>query len=249
MARRHVVCSACGYRGEARGYGCMQVGILLFLMIFGILPGILYALYMDAWVKRCPNCDQKTIIPADSPVAMKMGIPPTPPQRPPTGGASQKSILSIVAIIASLTIVAFITFRLLQVALYDDAPQATQRPITRATVAPQSPSPQQLPPPQPVEMIDALANDPPRKEEPEAVATSDPQQRPAQVTKSQMEFIDARRTAPRFYFDDTTRLYHAQNCVTVERTRMMLATEAVARLKGYSPHSCVGADRSGSVLR
>jgi hypothetical protein len=47
----------------------LRVGILLFLLLFGILPGILYALYADAYVKRCPNCDQKAIIPADSPMA------------------------------------------------------------------------------------------------------------------------------------------------------------------------------------
>lgn len=69
---KEVVCTACGYRGTPRRYGCMQVGILLFLMIFGILPGILYALYMDAYMKRCPNCDQKTLIPADSPRAQQL---------------------------------------------------------------------------------------------------------------------------------------------------------------------------------
>jgi prepilin signal peptidase PulO-like enzyme (type II secretory pathway) len=49
----------------------LRVGILLFLLLFGILPGILYALYVDSWVKRCPSCDQKAIIPADSPLAQR----------------------------------------------------------------------------------------------------------------------------------------------------------------------------------
>jgi hypothetical protein len=66
-----VLCKACGYRGPARRYGCLRVGILLFLLLFGILPGILYALYVDSWVKRCPSCDQKAIIPADSPLAQR----------------------------------------------------------------------------------------------------------------------------------------------------------------------------------
>lgn len=63
----NVVCSACGYHGEPRRYGCMRVGILLFLLLLGIIPGIIYALVVDSWVKRCPSCDQKALVPADSP--------------------------------------------------------------------------------------------------------------------------------------------------------------------------------------
>jgi uncharacterized membrane protein YqaE (UPF0057 family) len=72
---KQVVCTSCGYVGPARTYGCTRVGILLFLLALGILPGLLYAVYADSWVKRCPNCDQKSIIPADSPAAQKITSP------------------------------------------------------------------------------------------------------------------------------------------------------------------------------
>lgn len=65
-----VRCTQCGYVGEGRSMGCMQMFILVFLLLFGILPGILYALYADAYNKRCPNCDNKSLIPANSPRAM-----------------------------------------------------------------------------------------------------------------------------------------------------------------------------------
>lgn len=71
MAQVQVYCTACGYRGAARGYGCLQIICLLFLLCLGILPGILYALWVDTWVKRCPQCDQKMLIPADSPMVPK----------------------------------------------------------------------------------------------------------------------------------------------------------------------------------
>jgi hypothetical protein len=70
---RDVLCLACGYRGAARKVGCVYVALACTLLLFGILPGIIYGLYLDAWSKRCPNCDQKQLIPADSPNAVGTG--------------------------------------------------------------------------------------------------------------------------------------------------------------------------------
>jgi hypothetical protein len=37
-----------------------------------LIPAFLYAFYVEAWKKRFPNCDQKSLIPADSPMAAKL---------------------------------------------------------------------------------------------------------------------------------------------------------------------------------
>jgi hypothetical protein len=50
-----------------RSYGCAHVGITAFLALVMIVPGVVYAVWVDAWRKRCPVCDQKALVPADSP--------------------------------------------------------------------------------------------------------------------------------------------------------------------------------------
>lgn len=67
MASKEFVCTACGYRGQKQGYGCMEVVCLLFLMLFLILPGIIYAIWVDSRSKKCPNCGAGPMIPTDSP--------------------------------------------------------------------------------------------------------------------------------------------------------------------------------------
>jgi hypothetical protein len=67
MPEPDVVCTACGYHGPMRSYGCAQIGITVALALFMIIPGVIYALWVDAWRKRCPLCDLKTLVPADSP--------------------------------------------------------------------------------------------------------------------------------------------------------------------------------------
>lgn len=61
-----VICTTCGYRGPMRAYGCTQVGLTIFLACFMLLPGILYAFYVDSWRKRCPTCDNRSLIPSAS---------------------------------------------------------------------------------------------------------------------------------------------------------------------------------------
>jgi hypothetical protein len=72
-ARREMYCPACGAVGLARlerkGSGFMNLALLLFF----IIPGILY------WVWRqtnraevCVNCSQRGLIPANSPRAMEL---------------------------------------------------------------------------------------------------------------------------------------------------------------------------------
>lgn len=64
---KQVVCTSCGYVGPARSMGCLQIGITIFLACFFLLPGILYAIYADSYNKRCPQCDNRSLIPTDSP--------------------------------------------------------------------------------------------------------------------------------------------------------------------------------------
>lgn len=67
-----VVCLTCGYQGPPRSMGCGQIFILLFLSIFGLLPGILYAIYADSENKKCPSCQGRTLVPAGSPKGQEM---------------------------------------------------------------------------------------------------------------------------------------------------------------------------------
>ncbi|MBW3563390.1 MAG: hypothetical protein KY459_01530 [Acidobacteria bacterium] len=69
---KYVVCTACGYFGIPRSYSCVQLFVLIFLLLFGILPGLIYAAVVDAWKKRCPRCDNKSLIPATAPNAKAM---------------------------------------------------------------------------------------------------------------------------------------------------------------------------------
>jgi hypothetical protein len=69
-ARKEVICQACGYRGPARKIGCGQVALLIVLACLTLFPGLIYAVYLHFWLKGCPNCDQKRLIPADSPNAI-----------------------------------------------------------------------------------------------------------------------------------------------------------------------------------
>jgi hypothetical protein len=67
MRKSDFVCTACGYRGPMRSYGGVQIVLTVLLAIFMIIPGVIYALWVDAWRKRCPLCDLKALVPADSP--------------------------------------------------------------------------------------------------------------------------------------------------------------------------------------
>lgn len=67
MNEQEVVCTACGYQGSMRSYGCVQIVLTVLLAIFMLIPGVIYALWVDAWRKRCPVCDLKALVPADSP--------------------------------------------------------------------------------------------------------------------------------------------------------------------------------------
>jgi len=61
------VCATCGVIGEPLGFGCLEIGLMLFLCCFFLLPGIIYALYVDSRAKSCKECGAKTLVPLDSP--------------------------------------------------------------------------------------------------------------------------------------------------------------------------------------
>lgn len=61
------VCATCGVIGEPAGFGCLEVGCMIFLLCLGIIPGIIYAIYVDSRAKSCKSCGAKTLVPVDSP--------------------------------------------------------------------------------------------------------------------------------------------------------------------------------------
>lgn len=61
------ICATCGTIGEPLGFGCLEITLMLFLLLLGILPGIIYAVYVDSRAKSCKTCSAKTLVPLDSP--------------------------------------------------------------------------------------------------------------------------------------------------------------------------------------
>ncbi|MEI7638932.1 MAG: hypothetical protein WCJ37_16610 [Syntrophus sp. (in: bacteria)] len=65
-------CKSCGYKGPPRGYTAFQIVLICFFLLFAVIPGILYAIYVESWKKGCPKCNHKSLIPADSPEALRI---------------------------------------------------------------------------------------------------------------------------------------------------------------------------------
>jgi len=65
-------CKACGHTGSRNTVYPGSTLINLILCFLYIVPGIIYALWrLSAKYYVCPECNQKDLIPADSPLAKK----------------------------------------------------------------------------------------------------------------------------------------------------------------------------------
>lgn len=68
-----MVCTACGFQGEAKKAlrGSWVVEGFLWLMF--IVPGLFYTVWRQVGpAKSCPKCKNENMIPADSPIAKKL---------------------------------------------------------------------------------------------------------------------------------------------------------------------------------
>jgi hypothetical protein len=73
MTNSHV-CTQCGYIGRPTTQSSFSGCFFLVLLLFFIVPGILYAVYTMTHTKTvCPRCKaQNSMIPNDTPKAMEM---------------------------------------------------------------------------------------------------------------------------------------------------------------------------------
>jgi len=68
-----LICSQCGYTGEAKTAIKGSMGIELILWIFFIIPGLIYSVWRSgSRHKSCPVCGSTNLIPINSPVGKKL---------------------------------------------------------------------------------------------------------------------------------------------------------------------------------
>ncbi len=66
-------CTTCGSQGRSRTHTRGHLGIELILWLCLIVPGLLYSIWRLASRNEvCSQCGAATLVPADSPVAIKM---------------------------------------------------------------------------------------------------------------------------------------------------------------------------------
>ena len=61
-----VICRACGYCGKGRKIDGVQALLVVVLLLFFIIPGIAYLIYLGYWKGSCPTCGKHEVIPANS---------------------------------------------------------------------------------------------------------------------------------------------------------------------------------------
>ncbi|MCM2317158.1 MAG: hypothetical protein NDJ92_18585 [Thermoanaerobaculia bacterium] len=74
MKKTAKVCATCGVVGEPVGFGSVEVVLALFLLFLGILPGIIYAIFVDYRAKACASCGARIMIPVDSPRGREIAV-------------------------------------------------------------------------------------------------------------------------------------------------------------------------------
>jgi hypothetical protein len=61
-----VICRACGYSGKGRKIDGVQALLVVVLLLFFIIPGVAYLIYLGYWKGSCPTCGKHEVIPANS---------------------------------------------------------------------------------------------------------------------------------------------------------------------------------------
>lgn len=62
----NVICRACGYYGKGRKIDGVQALLVVILLLFFIIPGIAYLVYLNYLKGACPTCGKHEVIPANS---------------------------------------------------------------------------------------------------------------------------------------------------------------------------------------
>jgi hypothetical protein len=87
----YVICRACGYCGKGQAIGCLQAVLVVILLLFFIVPGIAYLVYLNYLKGACPTCGKHEVIPANSETGQvlfaarqqRTASTPTPAERGP----------------------------------------------------------------------------------------------------------------------------------------------------------------------
>ena len=67
-----IVCTSCGYTGEPSTITQGSIFIELVLWLCFLIPGLIYSIWRhSSRYDGCPKCQQKNIIPIDSPMGRK----------------------------------------------------------------------------------------------------------------------------------------------------------------------------------
>jgi hypothetical protein len=67
-----VVCTSCGYVGEAKRITKGSIFIEIILWLCFLVPGLIYSIWrLASRYDGCPSCGQATVIPRTSPMAQK----------------------------------------------------------------------------------------------------------------------------------------------------------------------------------
>jgi hypothetical protein len=74
IANKPYLCISCGYVGPRKEVSSFNGGIFFVLLLFLIIPAIIYALWANQKGEKsvCPLCGGDNIIPSDSPFAQKI---------------------------------------------------------------------------------------------------------------------------------------------------------------------------------
>ncbi len=235
-----VICTSCGWRGPKPTYGGGRIALVIFLGFFFILPGILYALYVESLMRRCPNCGQSAIIPTDSPRARQLGSDPaahsaaTIPRSKTGCGAVMLATVIVIGLLAGVISVAAYLSK------SPEQPTSRPRPVTAVEPRASVPAPPatELTAEEPARQATIDTAEAARREEREAAA------RLARDT-SEAKAREERSAMIAYRLDVGAMTYHASDCP--DARGLPRASLAAARLGNYRAHSCVKA--SGSDLR
>lgn len=235
-----VVCTSCGWHGEKPGYGCAQVGLTIFLALFFLIPGILFAIYADSQRKNCPSCGNKTLIPESSPMAANVTRMTADQMPPPRHTKSSGSDVAIAILIPAFLVGALIVGA--------KSCGEKQEPVVSAEVRPALPTESATPGASNNEDLALAAletSEPaPIATVTETVAPTPAPATPAVARDAEWERERARSRAMRdrvtVRLDTENRVIHAQTCPNA--VIFAPASLSKASLALYQKHSCMPAE-------